>query len=72
MKEKYPDLADFDNLQFVRTCAEDGVRKYKVMVKEVFKDMRKDRCDCDNISEHFDKCYMCELFDKAEKRLELE
>ena len=35
MKRKYPEMADFDNLQFVKDCAEDGVKKYKEKVNEV-------------------------------------
>ena len=35
MKEHYPNLTDFDNLQFVKDCEEEGVKKYKEKVKEV-------------------------------------
>ena len=35
MKLNYPDLDDFDNLQFVKDCAEEGVKKYKETVVRV-------------------------------------
>lgn len=35
MKRRYPDLVDFNNLQFVKDCEEEGVKKYKQKVKEV-------------------------------------
>ena len=35
MKLKYPELTDFDNLQFVKDCEEEGIRKYKEKVKDV-------------------------------------
>jgi len=43
----------------------------KQKVRDVLEDIRKDRCDCKNISESFDKCYMCQLIDKEEKELGL-
>ena len=35
MKKHYSDLTDFDNLQFVKDCAEDGVKEYKQKVEKV-------------------------------------
>lgn len=38
-------------------------------VKEQLERLRKDRCDCENISEVFNKCYMCEKIDEIENSL---
>jgi len=35
MKEKYPELVDFDNLQFVKDCKEEGIKEHEQKVKEV-------------------------------------
>ncbi len=35
MKEHYPDLVDFDNLQLIKDCEEDGVKKYKQKIEKV-------------------------------------
>ena len=35
MKKHYPDLTDFDNLQFVKDCKEEGIKECKQKVKEV-------------------------------------
>ncbi len=39
MKEHYPDLTDFDNLQFVKDCEEEGVKKHKKKVEEVINEL---------------------------------
>ncbi len=45
MKEHYPDLTNFDNLQFVKDCEEEGIKKYKVKVREVVGDSKDDETD---------------------------
>ena len=66
MKEHYSDLDDFDNLQFVKDCAEDGVKEYKKKVKEIIN--RNLKCDCSNFDNNQPKCAMCVI----KKELELE
>lgn len=38
-------------------------------VKEKLEELRKDRCDCKNISPYFSKCYMCEKIDEIKTTL---
>lgn len=33
MKRAYPDLVDFENLQFVKSCKEEAIKEYKEEIK---------------------------------------
>ncbi len=50
MKVHYPDLTDFDNLQFVKDCAEDGVKEYKKKVKAVI-DKHSDKIPMEDLND---------------------
>ena len=41
MKRKYPELVDFDNLQFVKDCRDEGIAEYKQKVIEAIKVIKK-------------------------------
>ena len=63
MKIKYPGLVDFDNLQFVKDCEEEGIKKYKNKVIEAIEKVKR------NEHSYLDN-YQTALI-KLEKELEL-